>query len=289
MFLVTGLTGNTGAAVAETLLAAGAPVRALVRDLDRAAPWAARGVALVRGDATSADDLAAAMEGVTGAYVLAPPAYAAEDFVGAVASVGRATRAAIERAHPARLLFLSSEGAQVPEDTGVIRSLHAVETILAGAPTRLTFLRAAYFQENWLQVLPLAVAEGVLPSMLDLDRPQRMVATSDIGRVAAETLLAEAAPGVIELAGPQDYTPIEVAAAAARVLGRAVTPVAPPREAWEGIFRQAGLRPQASALMAQMYDGIGSGVVTMSGDVPLTRGRVGIEETLAGAARRLAA
>ncbi|WP_052340992.1 NmrA family NAD(P)-binding protein [Salinarimonas rosea] len=289
MFLVTGLTGNTGAAVADTLLAAGAPVRALVRDLDRAAPWAARGVDLVRGDATSADDLAAAMEGVSGAYVLAPPAYAADDVVGAVASVGRATREAIERARPERLVFLSSEGAQVPVGTGVIRSLHAVEAMLAGAPTRLTFLRAAYFQENWLSVLPLAAAQGILPSMLDLARPQRMVATADIGRVAAETLLADAPPALIELAGPRDYAPADVAAAAARVLGRPVAPVAPPRAAWEGIFQEAGLRPGASALMAQMYDGIASGVVAMSGDVPLTRGRVSIDETLAGAAKRLAA
>lgn len=289
MFLVTGSTGNTGAAAVDTLLAAGEPVRALVRDLDRAAPLAARGVELVRGDIGSADDLARAMAGVTGAYVLTPPNYAADDFVGHVASMARATRTAIERARPERVVFLSSEGAQVPEGTGVIRSLHVAEDIVRGAPTRLTFLRAAYFQENWLQVLPLAAAQGILPSMLDLDRAQRMVATADIGRVAAEALLAETAPALIELAGPEDYTPRDVAAAAARVLGRAVEPVAPPREAWEGIFRDAGLREGAAALMAEMYDGIGAGVVTMSGYVPLTRGRVSIAQTLAGAAKRLAA
>lgn len=289
MFLVTGITGNTGAAAADALLASGRRVRALVRSPEKARAWAARGVELVEGDVASADDLARAMAGVDGAYVLVPPDYAADDFIARAAAIAGGVRAAVERSRPERLVFLSSEGAQAPEGTGIIRTLHAAEEILAGAPTRLTFLRAAYFQENWLAVLPLAAAQGVLPSMLDLDRPQRMVATADIGRVAAEALRAETAPALIELAGPEDYSPRDVAAAASRVLGRSVEPVVPPRAAWEGIFQEAGLRAGAAELMAEMYDGIGSGAVTMSGVVPLLRGRVSIEEMLAGAAKRLAA
>ncbi|MGJ3265054.1 MAG: NmrA family NAD(P)-binding protein [Salinarimonas sp.] len=281
MFLVTGLTGNTGAAVARTLLEAGHGVRALVRAPEKARAWEARGVALVAGDVASADDLARAMEGVAGAYLLAPPDYAATGFVARAARIAAAIREAAESAGLPRLVFLSSEGAHLPTGTGVIESLHAAEQALAGVRTRLTLLRATYFQENFTPVLGLAAAQGVLPTMLsDLDRPQRMVATADIGRVAAELLTAADVPPLVELAGPEDPTPRAVAAAVAAALGREVVPVVPPREAWEGILREAGLGEEGARLLAAMYDGINAGRVRFSGDVPLTRGRIGIETTM---------
>ncbi|HMJ56967.1 MAG TPA: hypothetical protein VK540_33090 [Polyangiaceae bacterium] len=58
-----------------------------------------------------------------------------------------------------------------------------------------------------------------------------MVATRDIGTAAAR-LLAEGGSGkrVIELAGPREYSPRDVAAALARVVGKPITvQEAPPR------------------------------------------------------------
>ena len=50
MILLTGITGNIGGATARALLQKGVHFRALVRDLAKAAPWAAQGVELVQGD-----------------------------------------------------------------------------------------------------------------------------------------------------------------------------------------------------------------------------------------------
>ena len=76
----------------------------------------------------------------------------------------------------------------------------------------LTALRAAYFMENWGGMPRRAKSDGILPSMLAPGRAAPMVATADIGRVAAEALLEGArAPELIELAGPRDYTPEDVA------------------------------------------------------------------------------
>jgi uncharacterized protein YbjT (DUF2867 family) len=43
MYAITGITGKVGGALAATLLAAGLPVRAVVRDATKGAAWAARG------------------------------------------------------------------------------------------------------------------------------------------------------------------------------------------------------------------------------------------------------
>ena len=40
MFVITGITGNVGGEVARNLLAAGRPIRAVVRDLRKGEAWA---------------------------------------------------------------------------------------------------------------------------------------------------------------------------------------------------------------------------------------------------------
>jgi uncharacterized protein YbjT (DUF2867 family) len=61
MYVIAGITGNTGAAAAEALLARGKSVRAIVRDESRAAAWAARDVELQRADLADAESLAQAL------------------------------------------------------------------------------------------------------------------------------------------------------------------------------------------------------------------------------------
>ena len=50
MFVITGATGHVGSVAAETLLAAGEPVRVLVRDAAKAERLRARGAEVFEGD-----------------------------------------------------------------------------------------------------------------------------------------------------------------------------------------------------------------------------------------------
>src|SRR5205823_4581228 len=99
-------------------------------------------------------------------------------------------------------------GAERNAGTGPIVTVHRLEEKLAATGVPLTAVRAAYFMENWGGVAPVAKGDGILPSMITPGRAVSMVATADIGRVAAEALLQGAgAPRLIELAGPRDYAP----------------------------------------------------------------------------------
>lgn len=60
MFAITGITGNVGGEVARNLLAAGRPVRAVVRDVRKGEAWAKRGCDLVGADINEAVALTAA-------------------------------------------------------------------------------------------------------------------------------------------------------------------------------------------------------------------------------------
>src|SRR6202789_3384471 len=76
MYLVMGITGKVGGATARHLLKHGKQVRALVRDREKAANWAAQGVELVVGDWNDATAITAALKGVEGAFVMLPAIWA---------------------------------------------------------------------------------------------------------------------------------------------------------------------------------------------------------------------
>ena len=72
MILLTGITGNIGGATARALLGNGVRFRALVRDLGKAAPWAAQGVELVQGDLEDPAAVKRALAGVDRALLVMP-------------------------------------------------------------------------------------------------------------------------------------------------------------------------------------------------------------------------
>jgi uncharacterized protein YbjT (DUF2867 family) len=69
MILVTGATGHVGGEMAQQLVAAGKPVRVLVRRQDH--PQLARGVESALGDLDDPASLSAALRGVEAVFLLA--------------------------------------------------------------------------------------------------------------------------------------------------------------------------------------------------------------------------
>jgi uncharacterized protein YbjT (DUF2867 family) len=282
MFVIAGLTGNTGAAAAEALLAQGHKVRGIVRDKAKAKAWADRGVELVSADMADAKALTKAFEGAEGAYALSPPDYTSADPIARMQAVARAVREAALAASLPRLVFLSSEGAHLESGTGPIRGLHYAEAILADAAPTVTFLRPSYFQENWQSVFGLATAQGIMPTMLtNLDAKRSMVATKDIGREAARLLLEKSPPAIVELASAEPYSPRDAAEAMSAALGKDIQPVQPPRDQWEGILTGAGLGAPFAKLIAEMNDGINSGHVGFSGQGQSRKAPTTLKQTVA--------
>src|SRR6202035_1761127 len=224
MFVVLGATGNTGKVVASTLLAQGKAVRAVVHDAAKGQAWKDKGVEVAVADVEDRAALERALHGAEGAYVLLPPALTSSQFRVDNDRRAKNIAAAIAAAGVGHVVLLSSIGAQHPDGTGTILSVHDAEATIGGTlsavgRTRaMTFLRAAYFMENWAVALQ-SVAQGILPTFLLADKAVPMVATRDIGRAAAR-LLAEGGRGtrIIDLAGPREYSPADVAAALGRVV-----------------------------------------------------------------------
>lgn len=279
MFVVFGVTGNTGRVVAEELLNAGEAVRVVVRSAEKGASWADRGAEVAVATLEDADAVRAALTGARAAYLLVPPVWGAEDPVAAGIAIGQ-TLASAAAATGTPAVLLSSTGAQVPDGTGPIRILHHTEAAFRAAQVPATFLRAAYFVENHGSVLEPVKAQGVLPSFLAAETAFPMVSTLDIGRTAAR-LLREGpmeGPRIVELAGPEDASPNTVAKRLSEIIGKPVTVSEAPLEAAEGALTAAGLPPAWAALYAELYRGVSTGRITFAG-APV-RGQDDLGETL---------
>jgi NAD(P)H dehydrogenase (quinone) len=279
MLVVTGITGNVGGEVARSLLAAHLPVRGIVRDVRKGATWAARGCELRAADINDAAALSNVFKGADGVFILVPPKFdPSPDFREAITTAA-ALSSALEVARPKKVVYLSTIGAQASRSN--LLSQHTIiEQALRKLGLPITFLRPGWFMEN--SVWDVASAKnGVIPCFLQpLDKPVPMVATSDVGRVAAE-LLQEPSNGhsVVELEGPHRVSPNEIAATFAMLLGHPVKAEAVPRETWESLFKSQGTRNPTPRI--QMLDGFNEGWIEFEhGETGSRKGNVGLEAVL---------
>ncbi len=253
MFVVAGVTGHTGKVVAETLLAQSLPVRVIVRDAKKGEAWRARGAEVAIAEIKDVKAMTQALRGATGVYLLSPPAMEATDISKHSSEVASALKAAINESGVKHVVFLSSIAAHLPSGTGPIVGAHVIEQAFKDLKAHVTFLRAGYFMENLLGSLHPMKEQGVLPAMFDAQRKVEMVATADIGAVAAELLRAgTSAPRVVELSGPWASTLTDAAKVFSAALKKPINLAPVPAAAQVDVLKGVGLPETWAKAYAEM-------------------------------------
>jgi uncharacterized protein YbjT (DUF2867 family) len=199
---VVGATGKQGSATARELLARGASIRALTRDVesDAARALADVGAEVVAMDLDDPPSVVAVFEGASRVFAMATMA--------GVGPEGE-TRHGITIADAARqaavgyLVYSSVGGAE--RHTGIphFESKRRVEEHIEELGLPATFVRPVFFMENLLGnavengevVVRLPVPDGI---------PVQMVAVRDVGRVSAALLEhPQLVGGAVEIAGDE--------------------------------------------------------------------------------------
>ena len=280
-YAVVGASGNTGAVVANTLLDQGKNVRVIVRDAAKAERFAARGAEVAVADIEDAAALQRAFAGAEGAFVLVPPNMQTDDFRGYQRRAVDAIARAAEGAKVPHLVLLSSIGAQHPDGNGPIAGLHDAEQRFRKlAATKSTFIRASSFMENLGSSLA-TLAQGFIPTFSPPDHAYDMIATVDIGKLAASALLEGARETtVIEFGGPP-VSPNEVGAALSELVGKPIRVQQAPLEAVAPTFQSFGMRPDLAALYQEMVSGMVSGRVGWEGGHRRVQGTTPVKAVLA--------
>src|ERR1700712_2170439 len=240
-YVVTGASGNTGAVVANPLLAAGEKVRVVVRSKEKAEPFVRAGAEVAIADVSDTASMARALAGARGAYLLLPPITNAADTLGAQKQISDALASAVAESRVPHVVLLSSIGAELESGTGPILTTREAERRFASLPgTALTVLRPAYFMEN-LQAALGGRAQGVFNTFLTEGRAYSMVATADIGALAA-LKLREGPKGheAIQLTGPEELQLEQVVAAFEAAAGKKLKLQVAPTAAMHDVLTSFG-------------------------------------------------
>jgi uncharacterized protein YbjT (DUF2867 family) len=272
IYTITGASGHTGRIITNTLLDHGHQVRVVGRHSETLAPFVARGAEAFVG---ALDDVALLTQAFTGAdavYLLLPGDYTAPDMRASQNQMGQAITTALRAADVRYVVNLSSVGAHQPERTGPVLGLHDQEQRLNQLEgVNVLHLRPTFFMENLLGNIGVIKGMGVNGSHLAADVPMPLIATADIGAVAAQRLLSLdfAGKSALELLGPRDYTQHEVTAALGAAIGKPELPYVqfPAAAAIQGMTG-AGFSADAAAKMVELQSGMNDGYVSQG----VTRG-----------------
>jgi uncharacterized protein YbjT (DUF2867 family) len=191
MYVITGATGNTGKIITSSLLDAGKQVRIIARDPRKAKELTDLGAELFQGSTDDTDLLKRAFEGATAVYAMLPMNMQAEDYTTYQMQHAKAIAEAIAACKVKNVVSLSSQGAHLSSNSGVILGLHRMEELFNTIEGLNTLhLRPCYFMENTLGMIGMIKETGIMGSPIKADLSFPVIATIDIANYAVKRLLA---------------------------------------------------------------------------------------------------
>lgn len=181
--LVFGATGRQGGAVADALLKAGWPVRAIVRDISAAKSIALRqaGAELVQGSFADLDTIRAQMDSAHGVFSVLPANLSETEEV----RIGCAIADLAAESGIAHLVYSSgASSGDIP--TGIARfdAKPRIEAHIRNLPVTATIIRPMIFMDMLINPA-FGLSEGRYTFFLRPDQSMQLIAVEDIGKFAA--------------------------------------------------------------------------------------------------------
>lgn len=263
MIIVTGATGQLGGGVVQHLLrrvAVGA-VGVSVRDPDKAAGLAERGVRVCRGDFDDPGSLQHAFEGASVVFVVSSNARASGGDT--LAQHRNAIRAA-KAAGAQRVVYTSHMGAGAGSAFPPMWDHAATEAMLADAGVAWTALRNGFYAKSGLMLLGDGLETGVVAA--PEDGKVSWTAHDDLAEADAVILAAIASGDGERFDGPtQPLTGAEaldlgdIAAIASDVLGKPVRRETITEDQLRGRMAGHGAPAAAAEMVLGLYAGMRNG------------------------------
>jgi uncharacterized protein YbjT (DUF2867 family) len=260
---VTTPSGHVGSAVVDYLLDYGGHihVKLLARRSRGLDGFINRGAEIAIGAQDDSVYLTWATQDVDALFWVTPPGYGSDNVRAFQNRMGAAASFAIRANKIPQVVNLSSIGAYLDSGAGPISGLHDVELLLSEASDNIMHLRPGFFFENLLMQFDAIHKWKRISLPLSGERRYPMIATRDIGRVAAERLVDPFWSGhnVRELHGPADLCFDEVADILSKVLGFNVIFVQCDWRQFRQSLLDAGMSENLADLMLEMYEAVDTG------------------------------
>ncbi|UCV11376.1 SDR family oxidoreductase [Dechloromonas denitrificans] len=254
MVVITGASGQLGRLVIEALLEKlpADEIVAAVRNPDKVADLAARGIQVRLADYDQPATLAAAFNGADKLLLIS------------ASEVGRRVpqhRAVIEAAKAAGIRLLAYTSLLHADTSPLQLAVEHQETekLIQASGLPAVILRNGWYTENYMAGIPAALQYGVVLGSAGQGRIAS-AARADYAAAAAAVLLQENQAGLIyELAGEASYTLSELADEIARQSGQAVVYQDLPESEFKAALLEAGLPDFLATLLAESDVGASKG------------------------------
>ncbi|KIF74476.1 NmrA family transcriptional regulator [Streptomyces sp. 150FB] len=226
MIVVTAPTGQIGSQTLDRLVAAGAPVRVIVRDAAKLPDSVRDAVQVVEGSHGDPDVLTKAFAGAEAVFWVAPPDPRATRVEDGFTGFSRPAAEALAAHGVQRVVAVSALGRGTPmaENAGYVTASLAMDDLLAGSGVGYRALTMPSFMDNLLRQAELIRQQGMITSPIAGDRRMPFCAVRDIAEVAAELLLDDTWTGVedVPVLGAEDLSFEDIARITSEVLERPV-------------------------------------------------------------------
>jgi uncharacterized protein YbjT (DUF2867 family) len=256
--LVTGATGNVGSELVRALRDRGVPVRAFVRDPERAATVLGPDVDLAVGDYADPGSVRRALAGTGRAFLAC----------GNIRDQVRYEYDAIDLMRDAGVRLVVKLSAPGGPDARLVypRRHGEIERHLRAAGLPAVLLRPGFFMTNLLGAADAVAASGVLVAPAGGARIA-MIHPRDIAAVAAVALTEDGHAGRgYALTGPAAITYDDVARDLERATGRPVRFVDVPDDAARADMLDAGLPAELAGFLVGLFAELRAGICAETND-----------------------
>jgi uncharacterized protein YbjT (DUF2867 family) len=265
--VITTPTGNIGSRALQQLLNAGADVSVIVRQPEKLSDSIRSRVKVHQGSLTDVGLVTKAFQGAKAILWVTPPNITHPDVAAYHNEMALVAATAIKEGKIPYVVNISSAGAQL-DNAGPISGLGIVERRLNEVAENAVHLRPGFFMENYLLDLESIQRDGAAYSLLPGDISYPIIATQDIGGVAAELLLKTGWSGqsIRRLHGPEDLSFTHAAKILSDSIGKLVKHVQiTPDQAYQA-FLGMGASPGFAKGLVEMYQALGQpGAIAESG------------------------
>lgn len=225
MIVVTTPSGNIGSQVVSGLLAAGAPIRVIVRDRSKLPSAVATKVDIVDGAHDDPAVVKKAFEGADALFWLPPSTTPAPSAEAAYVDFARPATDALKTTTIKHVVSISALGRGWPNEAGHVSATLRMDDMMAATGVNYTALACASLMENIARQRESIKTVGTFfyPSPVNLKLPH--VATRDVAALSARLLLDRSWSGVreIPMLGPEDLSFGQIAEMMSQVLGKPIS------------------------------------------------------------------
>lgn len=266
MYAIIGITGHVGHVTATQLLNKNLPVRAILRNPSKGKEWGDIGAEIAIAELNDGEALAYGFKNVEGVFIMTPPLLDSINPIADHDAILDALSYAVIKSKPKKIVYLSSVGAHLATGTGAIKKLYDMEQIFSSINIPSVGIRAAWFMENFSGSIADAKSGKFMSFLNPLDLKIPMVASKDIGLLAAKLLVEDwYGKRIIELEGPCKYSANDVAFVLSNHLSQSVTPEIIPSSQYAEIYQSFGCSVKASEMMAELNNGFNNEHILFEG------------------------